>query len=238
MKASTLLAPLAALLLTGCVTARIDYGLGNVRRVQRSSYAAATVSVSEFTDFRYVDKKSVSTHAHKEGVYNKGVSFNPQMSDYREVFRGIPYNPEDSYYIAPDRLYWTPSGPLDSMRDRLSEHLVASGVFRAAAPAGARADYELRLGVRRLLALKGRNPVADGLGFFGISALFSSDEVVSADVEWTLVETRSGKNVASGKVAFRDIARHCNFRAKDKPFRLANAAAKRVGDEIVAALSR
>ena len=238
MKTSTLLAPIAAILLSGCVTARIDYDLGGVPRVPRSSYAAATVSVAEFADFRYIDKKSVSTHAHKEGVYNKGVYFDPEMSDYREVFRGIPYDPDDSYYIAPDRLYWTPSGPLDSMRDRLAEHLVAAGVFRAAAPAGARADYELRLSVRRLLVLKGRNPVADGLGFLCISALFSSDEVISVDIEWTLVETRGGKAVASGKVAFRDIARHCNFRAKDKPFRLANAAARRVGDEIVRSLSR
>ena len=235
-----LVLPLLALLFAGCVNAHIDYGRSGVAPVRTSRFSSATVSVGRIVDLRFANRKTVSYQARKKGAYNKGVAFSPaEQIDYREVFAGIAYDPEASYYIAPDRLYWTPDGPLTELRVRLARHLWEAGVFRAASAAdNASADYALVLTAHRFLALKGRHPLADGIGFLGVSALYSSDEIYSVVFDWQLVDSKSKAIVASGRVDCRNSENHNNFRAKDKPFKIANAAACRLGNEIAAALAR
>ena len=223
---------------TGCKNAHINYSLDDVRPVMHSPFASASAEVAVIKDMRYASKKSVSTEAHKVGVYNHGVSFKPYMEGYDEVFRGLPYNEDISYYIAPDRLYWTPAGPLPEMRTRLANHLDSARIFGRVSANGSPADYTLLVQMNRFMALKRRHPFADGLGFLGISALFSSDEIISVDADWTLVSTRTGQTAAAGKVVFRDVQNHTNFRAKDKPFKLANKAARTLGDRIVEGLAK
>jgi hypothetical protein len=224
--------------LAGCKNAHINYSLADVRPVVYSPFASSSVEVAVIKDLRYASKKSGSTEAHKTGVYNQGVSFKPYMEGYDEVFRGIPYDEDTSYYIAPDRLYWKPAGPLSDMRVRLAEHLDATRIFRKAAASGAPADYTLNVRMNRFMTLKRRHPIADGLGFLGISALFSSDEIISVDADWTLVSARTGETAAAGKVVFRDVQNHTNFRAKDKPFKLANVAARTLGDRIAEGIAK
>lgn len=91
---------LAALLLSGCVTARIDYSVGNVRPVS-SQFASSTVSVSRFQDMRYEDKRSVSTHATRLGAFNKGTQFTADMKGFDEVFAKVKPTADDSFYVAP-----------------------------------------------------------------------------------------------------------------------------------------
>ena len=228
---------LAALLLSGCVTARIDYSVGNVRPVS-SQFASSTVSVSRFQDMRYEDKRSVSTHATRLGAFNKGTQFTADMKGFDEVFAKVKPTADDSYYVAPDRLYWKPDGPLPDMRVKLAEHLYKARVFRAAYVNDSKRDYRLDVRVNRFLSLKERHPFADGLGFLGISSLFSGNEIISAKVEWSLVETKTGAVVKSGIVDLSQVERHNNFRARFKPFKMNNAAARLVFDEIVKELTR
>lgn len=224
--------------LSGCVNAHVNYGLKDVRPVVSSPYSAKTVLVAKLNDFRYVNKKSVSYHAHKKGAYNQRITFDPGMVGYSEIFQGVENGTEKSYYIAPDRLYWHSDGPLTEMRTRLAEHLMAAKVFRHAGADGSKGDYRLQLDVNQLLVLKGRRPLADGIGYLGISALFSSDEIIYVDVDWRLIEVATGVEVQSGRVAFREVERHSNFRAKNKPFRLVNEAVKRVGEDIIRSLAQ
>lgn len=229
---------MAVLVFTSCVNAHVNYGTSSVKTVLGSRFASETVAVERISDARSDDRKSVSYHARKTGVYNKGVHFDPaRQTDYRDVFKGIAYDPDSSYYIAPDRLYWKPDGPLSELRERLALHLEQSGVFRAAFADGSPARYKLELTANRFLSLKRRHPLADGIGFLGISALFSGDEIQVVDFDWKLTDVKSGKAVASGVVKFRDVEVHNNFRAKNRPFKLNNDAACRLGNELAAQLS-
>lgn len=235
MRAIGLLA-LAGLLLTGCVTAHIDYSVSNVRPM-RSQYAAATVAIPRFKDMRYESKRSVSTHATRKGAFNKGSQFHAGMKDFDEVFAKVKPAADDSYYVAPDRLYWNPIGPLADMRVKLAEHLYKARIFKATYADDSVRDYRLDVTVDRFLSLKQRHPFADGLGFLGISSFFSGDEIISAKVSWSLVDSRTSAIVKSGTVNLNQVERHHNFRARFKPFKMNNQAARQVFEEIVKALS-
>ena len=244
--------PVLALLFAGCKTGHVNYSLDNVRPVPGSSFAQQTLYVEKFVDSRYKDKKSVSTYVYKSGSYGAhngrslarqehgtGLRPTPEMSDYREIFRGVPYSPETSYYWAPDRLYWVPNGPLTDTREMLAKHIGAARIFRfVTTQEGAKADYVLKLDAKRFIGLKERRPTLDLIDIFWTGYLFSSDEVVSAIVEWSLVRQADGKTMASGVAKYGDVGRHHSFAAQDKPFKLHSKAAEQIGGQIVRDLGR
>ena len=241
-----------AFLVAGCKTGHVNYSLDNVRPVPGSRFAQQTLYVEKFVDSRYMDRKSVSTYVYKSGSYGAhngrslarqehgtGLRPTPEMSDYREIFRGVPYSPETSYYWAPDRLYWVPNGPLTDTREMLAKHIGAAKIFRfVTTQEGARADYVLKLDAKRFIGLKERRPTLDLIDIFWTGYLFSSDEVISAIVEWSLVRQADGKTVASGVAKYGDVGRHHSFAAQDKPFKLHSKAAEQVGGQIVRDIGR
>lgn len=241
-----------SLLLSGCKTGHVNYSLDNVRPMPGSSFANQTLFVEKFADSRYKDKKNVATYLHRSASYGShssrdytrnqhttGLRPTPEMSDYREIFRGVPYSPETSYYWAPDRLYWVPNGPLTETREMLARHIGAKRIFRHVTIAdGAGADYVLKLDAKRFLGLKERRPTLDLIDILWTGYLFSSEEVVSAIVEWSLVRQRDGKVVASGMAKYGDVGRHHCFAARDKPFDLHCKAAEQIGGQIVGELER
>ena len=257
---------LAMLVLAGCVTAHIDYPLNDVKPQGRPGVAVSL----ELKDERYSDKHSVATFAHKTGTYNQGVEFSRNLRDYAEVFGGA--GTAESWYIAPDRLYWRPSGPMEDLRDRLSEHLKRAGVLKDAFRAGMRdpagdggvqeaafraglrdpagdggvqnqgggvqnrgSGATLRVALKRFVALKARRPGVDTFGFFGVSAVARSREIVAVKAEWTLLDS-AGRTLDNGIVEFVEDGDGSCWRAKNKPFVLNNRAARRLGDELVKAL--
>ncbi len=230
---------------SGCVTAHIDYSLAGVRPAP-SGLSRQSLFVEKFKDSRYADKASVSSYVRKNGMYGAyngkehttGLRPTPQMSDYRKIFKGVPYSPETSYYCAPDRLYWVPNGPLTDMREMLAKHISATRIFgEVTTEQGARCDYVLKLEAKRFLSLKERRPVADVIDILWTGFLFSSDEVISAQVDWSLVRQADGKVVASGVADVGSVESHHCYSARNKPFKLNNKAAKRVGDQIVRSLA-
>lgn len=240
---------LAALALAGCVTAKVDYSLADVRAAQGARFGRMPVTL-KIIDRRYADKNSVSSHAHAEGAYNQGVEFPLGLNDYKEVFkqpagpRQKPLGEATRWYIAPDRLYWTPSGPIADLGARLGEHLEKAGCFarvNVAPPSivdaggGAARGATLKITINRLLALKERRPGMDTFGFFGLSALASSREIMSLDAEWTLSDN-TGKEFARGKASVTEGGTGSCWRAKNKPFKLTNTAARRLGDALAAEL--
>ena len=240
---------LAMLALAGCVTAHIDYPLNDVKPHGRPGVAVSL----ELKDERYSDKHSVATFAHKTGTYNQGVEFTRNLRDYAEVFGGA--GTAESWYIAPDRLYWRPSGPMEDLRDRLAEHLKRAGVLKDAFRAGMRdpagdggvqnpetrgvqnrgSGATLRVALKRFVALKARRPGVDTFGFFGVSAVARSREIVAVKAEWTLLDS-AGRTLDNGIVEFVEDGDGSCWRAKNKPFVLNNRAARRLGDELVKAL--
>lgn len=230
---------LAMLALAGCVTAHIDYPLNDVKPQGRPGVAVSL----ELKDERFSDKHSVATFAHKTGTYNQGVEFTRSLRDYTEVFGRA--GTADSWYIAPDRLYWKPSGPMEDLRDRLSEHLRRAGVLKEGsgewrtASGQQQADNSkgrtLRVALKRFVALKARRPGVDTFGFFGVSAVARSREIVAVKAEWTLLDP-AGRTLDSGVVEFVEDGDGSCWRAKNKPFILNNRAARRLGDELVKAL--
>ena len=230
---------LAMLVLAGCVTAHIDYPLNDVKPQGRPGVAVSL----ELKDERYSDKHSVATFAHKTGTYNQGVEFSRNLRDYAEVFGGA--GTAESWFIAPDRLYWKPSGPMEDLRDRLSEHLKRAGVLKEAngerrtASGQQQADNSkgrtLRVALKRFVALKARRPGVDTFGFFGVSAVARSREIVAVKAEWTLLDP-AGRTLDNGIVEFVEDGDGSCWRAKNKPFVLNNRAARRLGDELVKAL--
>lgn len=240
------------LLLSGCKTGHVNYSLDNVMPVPGSSFANQTLFVEKFVDSRYKDTKNVATYLHRSASYgahnSKGYTRKqhttalrptPEMSDYREIFRGVPYSPDTSYYWAPDRIYWVPNGPLTETREMLAKHIAATRMFRnVTIEDGTNSDYVLKLDAKRFLGLKRRRPTLDLIDIFWTGYLFSSDEIVSAIVEWSLVRQRDGKVVASGVAKYGDVGRHHCFAAMDKPFELHSKAAEQVGGQIVSELAR
>lgn len=250
---AVLAALLAALALSGCVTADVKYSLSHVQPVSRSRFASASLHVAPIRDLRYKDKKSVSFYVRRNGMYGTytatrdgvrqiGLRPTPDMSDYRDIFRGVHYSPDTSYYCAPDRLYWVGDGPLTGVRAMLVEHIGRTGIFRSvggaedSAAAAKGADYTLRLEAQRFLSLKERRPVADVIAVLGTGYLLSSDEVVSVKVDWKL-ERSDGKVVAEGTSGFGFVeSHHCNA-PKKKPFKLNAQAARMLGDDMAARLA-
>ena len=240
----------AAFSFTGCVTAHVEYSLSDVKPVRGSVFAGQSLFVEKFQDTRHKDKNSVSTYVFKNGMYGAhsgravgsgdpdrykvGLRPNPQMSDYREIFKGVAYSPDTSYYCAPDRLYWDPSGPLKETREMLAKHIAATRMFRTVtATDGAQCDFSLKLNVRRFLSLKERRPVVDVVDIFWTGYLFSSDEVISSVVDWSLVRNRDGKVVASGTANYASVENHHVYGAQNKPFKMNSKAAKKVAEQIV-----
>lgn len=231
------------LLSSGCITAHIDYSLSDVRPALGSRYAGKTLFIEKFQDNRYKDKKSVSSYVHKVGSYSvhsnnethqSGIRPTPKMTDYRTVFKGVPYSEDNSYYSAPDRLYWVPNGPLTEMRGMLAKHIYATALFRDVKAGDDRnADYTLKLNVRRFLSLKERRPVVDVVDIFFTGFLFSSDEIISTDVEWTLVRNSDNAIVANGVADYGSVENHHSFAARKKPFKLNEKAAKKVAEQII-----
>jgi hypothetical protein len=237
--------------LTGCMTASVKYSLADVRPVygglagKINAFRQSTLYVEPFKDSRYSDKKSVSAYIRKSGMYGAyrgeshevGLRPTPEMSDYRDIFRGVPYSPETSYYCAPDRLYWVGNGPLTGMREILAEHIAKTLLFRAVTvEEKAKCDYALKLEAKRFLSLKERRPVVDVVDILWTGFLFSSDEVVSAEVAWSLVRQSDGKVVASGVADSRSVENHHCYAAQNKPFKLNKRAAREIGTKIVADL--
>ena len=224
---------LAMLALAGCVTAHIDYPLNDVKPHGRPGVAVSL----ELKDERYSDKHSVATFAHKTGTYNQGVEFTRNLRDYAEVFGGA--GTAESWYIAPDRLYWKPSGPMEDLRDRLAEHLKRAGVLKEGngewRTASGQQQADNSKGRTRFVALKARRPGVDTFGFFGVSAVARSREIVAVKAEWTLLDT-AGRTLDNGIVEFVEDGDGSCWRAKNKPFVLNNRAARRLGDELVKAL--
>lgn len=244
-----IVALVVAAVMSGCMTADVNYGLSHVRPVAASRFANATLHVAPIRDLRYKDKGSVASYVRKNGMYGSyngsshttGLRPTPSMSDYGEIFRGVAYSPDDSYYCAPDRLYWVGDGPLTGMRGMLVEHIGKTRAFRSVSGAedanGAKtADYVLRLEAKRFLSLKERRPVADVVAVLGTGYLLSSDEVVSVKVDWRL-ERRDGAVVASGVSDFGFVERHHCFSPRKRPFRLNTRAARMLGDDIAAHLA-
>lgn len=244
---------LAALALTGCMTAEVNYSLAHVQPVARSRFASASLHIAPIRDLRYKDKSSVSSYVRRNGMYGTysvtrdgtrtiGLRPTPDMSDYREIFRGVRYSPDNSYYCAPDRLYWVGDGPLTGIRAMLVEHIGKTGLFRSVggaeggAAAANGADYTLRLEARRFLSLKERRPVADVIAVLGTGYLLSSDEIVSVQVDWKL-ERRDGKVVAEGVSSFGFVESHHCHAPKNKPFKLNSQAARMLGDDIASRLA-
>lgn len=226
--------------LAGCVTAKVDYGLGRVKASQNSKFANMPVTL-KIIDKRYADKQTVSSYAHKKGSYNRGLVFPVTLKDYNEIFGNRAEKAEDGWYIAPDRLYWTPSGPVESMGARLGEHLKKARNFATvtvAPPATADVGWRAQSGVtltltlERLIALKERRAGVDTFGFFGISAIADSAEIIAACAEWRL-EDVNGMEITKGKIDFCERTRGNSWRAKNKPFALVNRVAQRMGDELV-----
>lgn len=236
----------ALVALAGCVTAHIDYGLGDVRPVGRGRFQGLAVTLA-LEDGRYASKKTVGSYAHKKGVYNEGLAFPAELDDYSEVFcpttaRGVqkPAGANTLWYIAPDRLYWKPAGPMDDLRERLAEHLRKAGVFAKVdlpPAAGGRIDGKARLEValKRFVSLKERRPGIDTFGFLGVSALARSREIVSVKADWRLVDA-SGRTLDGGKIEFTESDDGSCWRAKNKPFALNNRAARALGAALVKAL--
>ncbi len=230
------------LVLTGCKTAHVNYSLAGVRPVLGSRFAKKSLFVEKFHDSRYKDKKSVSAYVQKNGMYGSydgdthttGLRPTPKMSDYREIFRGVAYSPKTSYYCAPDRLYWVANGPLTETRDMLARHIAATRLFGSVTTTeDAVADYCLKLDAKRFLSLKQRRPVVDVVDILFTGFLFSSDEVVSAVVDWSLIRKADGRVVVSGTARYDTVEKgHC-FSAKNKPFALNNDAAEQIGKQIV-----
>ncbi len=237
---------LPAFVLTGCKTAHVHYSLASVQPVAASCFSSQALLVDKFRDSRYTDKKSVSSYVKKSGMYGSynggthttGLRPTPDMSDYREIFRGVAYSPETSYYCAPDRLYWVPNGPLTEMREMLARHIEATRLFGVVTMSdGVPADYVLKLEAKRFLTLKERRPIVDVFAILWTGFLFSSDEVVSARVEWSLVRQSDGRVVTSGIADCGSIESHHCFSAKNTPFKLNNRAARQIGDQIVRSLA-
>ncbi len=243
----------SALLLAGCKSAHVNYSLADVRPVAGSRFASQSLFVEKFKDSRYLDKKSVSFYVKESGMYGAhggrtitgneeytlGLRPTPQMSDYRDIFRGVAYSPETSYYCAPDRLYWVANGPLTETREMLARHIAATRLFRSVTTSeGVDVNYVLKLDAKRFLSLKQRRPVIDVIDIFFTGFLFSSDEVISAVVDWSLVRKSDGRAVASGSARYATVEKgHC-FSAKNKPFTLNNDAAEQIGKQIVRDLVR
>ncbi len=241
-----------ALALSGCKTGHVNYSLDNVRPVPGSHFANQTLFVEKFTDSRYKDRKNVATYLHRSASYgahnSRGYSRadhttmlrpTPEMSDYREIFRGVPYSPETSYYWAPDRLYWVPNGPLTETREMLAKHIGAARIFQyVTTEDGFKTDYVLKLEAKRFLGLKERRPTLDLIDILWTGYLFSSDEIISANVEWSLVRQSDGKTIASGIAKYGDVGRHNSFAARDKPFKLHSKAAEQIGGQIVRDIGR
>ena len=161
------------------------------------------------------------------------------MSDYREIFRGVPYSPETSYYCAPDRLYWVPNGPLTETREMLAKHIGRAQIFRdVTTEEGAKCDYVLKLEAKRFISLKERRPVIDIVDILWTGFLFSSDEVFSARVDWSLVRVVDGKVIDSGTADCSAVESHHCYSARNRPFKLNSKAAEGIGTEIVGRLAR
>ena len=241
-----------ALLLTGCKTGHVSYSLDSVRPVPGSHFAQQSLYVEKFVDSRYKDRKNVATYLHRTASYGAHNSRSysraehttmlkptPEMSDYREIFYRVPYSPDTSYYWAPDRLYWVPNGPLTETREMLAKHIGAARIFRfVTTEDGFKADYVLKLDAKRFLGLKERRPTLDLIDILWTGYLFSSDEIISANVEWSLVRQSDGKTIASGIAKYGDVGRHNSFAARDKPFKLHSKAAEQIGGQIVRDLGR
>lgn len=230
---------LALVVLAGCVTAHIDYGLGDVRPVGRGRFQGLAVAL-ELKDGRYAGKNTVGGYAHQKGTYNQGVAFPSRLDDYGEVFGPSGAGGETTWYTAPDRLYWKPAGPVDDLRERLAEHLRKAGVFAAVtvkktASGQQQGSARLEVTVKRFVALKERRPGIDTFGFFGVSALARSREIVAVNADWQLVDA-SGRMLDSGVIEFTDDGEGSCWRAKNKPFALNNRAARALGDALVRAL--
>lgn len=235
---------LAAVLLGGCVTAHIDYSVQSHGRRGIGKFQGKAVALA-IVDLRRADKASVSSYVLGQGAYNTKLTIPGDRNDYGQVFGNTPRGEsETTYYMAPDRLYWTPSGPMRDLSQQVARHLQDAGLFAAVtplppttAPGAVPKDRPvLRLTINRFLSLKERRPVADTIGFLGTSALASGKEIISVDAEWAVVE--AGKELASGKISFTQAETGNNFRAKNKPFRLANSAARRLTEELIRALER
>lgn len=246
MKAKAWMMPLAMLALAGCVTAHIDYPLGDVRPTGRGKYRAQVASL-DLRDGRYADKTAVTAYAHKKGTYNQGVAFPKGLTDYAEVFGSRGAGGEATYYTAPDRLYWKPAGPMDDLRERLTEHLRRAGVLKEAIHAGLRSPVgdggvqnqvsggTLEVTLKRFVALKERRSGIDTFGFFGISALARSREIMAVKADWRLLDA-SGRVLDGGTIEFTTDEDGSCWRAKNKPFALNNRAARMLGDALVKAL--
>ncbi len=239
-KILTTLLLLTAIVMSGCVIAHVDYSVDDVEPIKASPYKNDTVYLKRLADHRYKDKKSVSSKCYNTGRYQEGISFERSLTDFNEVFADAKETDEQRYYIAPDRLYWNPYGPLVDLRLCLEKHINKAEVFRMITTDEDKlkeTKYTLEIEVKRFLTLKGRRPFADGLGFLGTSALFSSDEIIIADIVWKLTDNKTKALVRSGTVSIYDVERHNNYRAKNKPFKLANKLARRLGEKLIPLLA-
>lgn len=213
--------------LAGCVGAHLDYPLGSVEKAAASPFGGRVLYVGKIADLRYRDRNSASSMAQKRGAYNEAVAFSKVPSDCREVFGDAPFDGAKSYYIAPDRLYWVSDGPLTELRRQCGAHLVKAGLFLSATEERTKADCILDITAKRFLFLKERRPFADGLGFLGMSSLFSGNEITAVEIDWRLLDAKTARLIESGTVKFSCSETKNNFRAKDRPFAMARAAAKR-----------
>lgn len=232
---------LAALLLGGCVTAHIDYPVTRTGTTGAGRFAGKKAALA-IVDKRRADKNTVSAFVLRYGEYNTGLAIPHDIGDYGQIFGPAAGKEQETYYMAPDRLYWTASGPMLDMGGQIAKHLQSAGRFASVEPlppttaSGAvPADrFVLRLTINRFLALKERRPVADTIGFLGLSALATGREIISVDADWAVLD--NGRELASGRIAFTETDRGSNFRAKNKPFKMANAAARRLTEELISAV--
>lgn len=230
---------------TGCITAHVKYSLNDVKPIPVSRYSRSSLFIEDFKDTRYKDKKSVSTYVKKHGSYTTydagegiGIRPKPQMSDYGEIFKGVQYSADNSYYCAPDRLYWVPTGPLADAREMLAKHIESTHLFSSVTTKNSiRSDYTLRINVRRFLSLKERRPVVDVLDICFTGYLFSSDEIISGLVDWELVNNASGKIEKSGTASYGSVENHHVFRSSKKPFELNNKLAKHLSQRIISQIA-
>lgn len=238
------LAPLATAILAGCVSERIDYSLAQVRTEPAGRGLPKTATL-KIVDLRYAEKQSIATYTHKAGSYNSGLEIPRYLADYGEILGKCGAKPDARWYIAPDRLYWVSSGPIESLGEMIGRHLERAGRFAAVKVeppstfAGAAdtvgKDARLVITIRRFLALKERRPGPDTFGFLGLSALSSSIEVTAIDAEWRLTD-HSGREIRHGSMSRVINTAGSSFRAKNKPFKQLNAAAEVLGRAIAESL--
>lgn len=234
----------AAAIMAGCVSARIDYSLSDVRHEAAAPGMPQTATL-KIIDLRHSDKKSVSAYAYKAGAYNEGFEIPRNLADYGEVMGRGGDRPGVRWYTAPDRLYWVSSGPIESLGEMLGRHLERAGRFRAvkveppsavASAASAAGDgARLVVTIRRFLALKERRPVADTIGFLGLSALSSSAEITAIDADWVLFDA-TGRELRKGALSRVITDGGNSFRAKNRPFGMLNGAARILGGEVARTL--